>query len=119
MSYCRWSNSDIYAYESDTGYCIHVSGNVGLPQDGQHYLLDDLESFRAKMIELRKAGYRIPDYVFTAIDAERAHGDEYLELIAKAVSIIESESSPEARELAEAVMDYFKETMEGWGDDAR
>lgn len=31
MSYCRWSSdnwkSDIYAYESDYGYEIHVAGN--------------------------------------------------------------------------------------------
>lgn len=72
MSYCRWSDCDIYAYESADGYCIHVAGNVGLAHDGESFLLGDLDSFRAKMIELREAGYDVSDYALAAIDSEIA-----------------------------------------------
>lgn len=72
MSYCRWSDCDIYAYESADGYCIHVAGNVGLANDGESFLLGDLDSFRAKMVELREAGYDVPDYALAAIDSEIA-----------------------------------------------
>ncbi len=70
MSYCRWSDSDIYAYETENGYCIHVSGNVGLALDGESFLLGEIELFRAKMVELRGMGYYVPDYAIAQIDEE-------------------------------------------------
>lgn len=45
MSYCRWSSDnfkcDVYAYESDFGYEIHIASNriVGIPPETNYDLL--------------------------------------------------------------------------------
>lgn len=36
--------------------------DIGLPLDGETYVLDGPDAYRAKMLELRAAGYRFPDY---------------------------------------------------------
>lgn len=76
MSYCRWSDSDIYAYEAADGFWIHVSGNVGLTHDGESFLFGDLEALRAKMIELREVGYDVPDYALAMIESEMSKESE-------------------------------------------
>jgi hypothetical protein len=118
MSYCRWSSDnfqcDIYAYESDMGFMVHVASNktvgeppridysllnsdrttddmqefrrqsqenskwlescehapLGLPFDGQTFTLETMQEFYDKMIELRKVGYRFPDWVLKNIELE-------------------------------------------------
>ncbi len=71
MSYCRWSDSDIYAYDGGiVGYCIAVSGNNGLAEDGKFFTFEQLEWFRAKLLELRGMGYYVPDYAIAQIDEE-------------------------------------------------
>ena len=102
MSYCRWSSMDgkcnIYAYESASGYQIHVAKSKqiddpepeptgsdwksymdwhsrnykpsGLPYDGQDFLEHSLEDFKARMLELRRVGYIFPDYVLEQIDED-------------------------------------------------
>lgn len=121
MSYCRWSSMngacDIYAYEGQWGYEIHVAARkrvnienappdpydafllddkenavatyvarkeawdkwsmendkfvpIGLAYDGMSYTEDCLEDFKTRLLMLREAGYRFPDYVLTAIEEE-------------------------------------------------
>lgn len=121
MSYCRWSSMngacDIYAYEGDFGYAIHVAGQkrvnienappdpfdaflledkeealkefqrrqkirnewdelnkeyapIGLAYDGQSYTEETLQDFKERLLILREAGYKFPDYVLTAIEEE-------------------------------------------------
>jgi hypothetical protein len=43
---------------------------IGLPHDGDSMYLDDLEDFAATLAMLRAEGYRFPNYVFEAINAE-------------------------------------------------
>lgn len=50
--------------------------NLGLPYDGQSFQEPDLESFRARVVMLREAGYRCPDYVLEMIDDEIKLRDE-------------------------------------------
>ena len=116
MSYCRWSSDDfgcdIYAYQSEFGYEIHVATNrvqgdipkivlptdfedkeqlqkcvdahkaqmkfletcerreIGLPEDGESFMVETLEEFRDKLLQLRQMGYNFPDYVFERIEEE-------------------------------------------------
>lgn len=112
MSYCRWSSDwfrcDLYAYESDRGFEIHVGGRrhkatdnlppefdqadeedermtvtrylnlhmkvmaliadhadenyrtLGLPHDGESFILPTEREMYAKILELEALGYRIP-----------------------------------------------------------
>jgi hypothetical protein len=43
---------------------------IGLPYDGESYLCDSLQEFYDKMMELRNAGYHIPDQAFKRIKEE-------------------------------------------------
>jgi len=50
---------------------------IGLPYDGETFYDQTLEAFRARIVTLREAGYRCPDYVLAQIDAELAGKGEY------------------------------------------
>jgi hypothetical protein len=43
---------------------------IGLPFDGETYHDWRIEDFRDRLVELRKAGYRFPDYVTAEVEAE-------------------------------------------------
>ncbi len=45
---------------------------IGLPFDGHSFNDPDLPSFKARLLELRAAGYRFPDSVLVAVDQEIA-----------------------------------------------
>ena len=47
---------------------------IGGPADGETYREPDLAAFEARLLALRSAGYRVPNDVFTEIEAERADG---------------------------------------------
>lgn len=40
---------------------------IGGPHDGEDFVDDDEPALRARLAQLRDAGYRIPDYVFDAL----------------------------------------------------
>lgn len=44
---------------------------IGLPSDGQSFVLEDLDAFEAWLRALREEGYHFPDYVFEVIANER------------------------------------------------
>lgn len=70
MSYCRFIEADVYAYESGIGWEIHVTGRSDLPHAGGYFLEPTLKDFEKRMMELRDLGYYIPDYVFVDIAQE-------------------------------------------------
>ncbi len=119
MSYCRWSSDDfqcdVYVYESEDGYVIHVASNrlfwlvplpkpytgygdefdfedwyqrhrtvrdlmdspdthtiapIGLPHDGETFIEDDAEEAAARLVELQKLGYQVPDYAIEELREE-------------------------------------------------
>jgi hypothetical protein len=45
---------------------------IGLAHDGETFGDPTLEAFRERLLMLRQAGYRFPDYVLEAVDAEMA-----------------------------------------------
>lgn len=119
MSYCRWSDMDyqcdVYAYETEGGYQIHVASkkrvfkeplpekvhfsddkieewlvrwdvmqgilersdlvDIGLPYDGESYCYEDQKEFLARLMVLREAGYRIPDWTFDEVMMEVADAE--------------------------------------------
>lgn len=118
MSYCRFSTDDfrcdVYAYESDNGFTIHVAGSrfvgdcpkldrkafpndhidtetlvakakalhdwimtckrepITIPGAGESFHEADLAAFKARLLDLRTLGFRFPDEVLAAVDAEIA-----------------------------------------------
>ena len=95
MSYCRFGtpNSDVYCYGDGTHWITHVAlyknvrlprdwhkGNledisgekIGLPYDGETFSEPTLEKFRARLLWLRRAGYRVPDSALDRIAREIA-----------------------------------------------
>jgi len=75
MAYCRLSSHqpkcDLYCYNSQDGFITHV-GQAGLPHDGTGFTDPDLQSFKARLLELRAMGYSVPDSVFIRIEEELA-----------------------------------------------
>lgn len=47
---------------------------VGGAHDGASFSDPTIEAFRARLTDLRVSGYRFPDYVIEAVDAEIAEG---------------------------------------------
>ena len=114
MSYCRWSSDDfrcdVYAYESDAGFIVHVANNmylgdiprvpfildvpkdeflkayraqhkfletakqkkIGKKYDGFTFQYDTLDEMLRGMKDIKAKGYRVPDFVFEAIQEELA-----------------------------------------------
>jgi hypothetical protein len=73
LSYCRWSSDnfrcELYCYQDTCGgWTTHVA--AGLSHDSQKFSDPTLEAFRARLIVLREAGYRFPDWVLERVDAE-------------------------------------------------
>ena len=75
MSYCRWSSMnhrcDVYAYESDDGFVVHVAKrrylpdfsdleDIGLPYDGETFTYDTENEMLAGLAELAHVGYVVP-----------------------------------------------------------
>lgn len=61
MSYCRWSEGDLYAYEGADGYHVHVAGSkvdVGRVED--HYLEPSAHALLARMLWLGSKGCDYP-----------------------------------------------------------
>ena len=119
MSYCRWSSDDyqcdLYVYESDMGFEIHVAGNrlvfdeplpppapppnvdfdawyqrhrtvrdmvqsarrkpIGLPNDGETYVLSEPGAAADQLVALRAVGYRFPERVIDLLREEQAELD--------------------------------------------
>ncbi len=44
--------------------------DIGLPCDGQDFILGELEGFKEKLLELRKMGYHFPNYVLEQVERE-------------------------------------------------
>jgi hypothetical protein len=71
VSYCRWSpDSDVYSYGggeigTTTAWTTHVKGG----QDFTDYTLAD---FKARLLQLRALGFRVPDCALARIDEELA-----------------------------------------------
>lgn len=60
------------AFEAQYAYldtAEHV--DIGLPHDGERFVDDALDKFEARLMELRRMGYRFPDYVFDIIAEEK------------------------------------------------
>lgn len=82
MSYCRWSEGDVYAYEAAEGYVTHVAayrtgpdGNkmrIGLCCDGASFIDKSLMMLRVRLRALRDIGYILPDRAIDEIDRELA-----------------------------------------------
>lgn len=72
MSYCRFIEADVYAYETKDAWDIWVTANSELPHAGEYFKEPTIQDFQARMIALRDLGYDIPDYVFEQIAEEVA-----------------------------------------------
>jgi hypothetical protein len=114
MSYCRWSSDDfqcdIYCYESDAGFEIHVASHrrvfneplpppldwdnfsaekfverwrivsemvdraisvpIGLPHDGESFLVVSAADAAAKLAELKSLGYLVPQSAIDELNEE-------------------------------------------------
>lgn len=75
MSYCRFIEAEVYAYETASGWDIWVTGQSDLPHAGEYFHEPTLKDFQARMMMLRDLGYDIPRYVFERIATEI--GEEY------------------------------------------
>jgi hypothetical protein len=71
VSYCRWSpDSDVYSYgDGDVGttnvWTTHVN-------DGHGFTDYTLADFKARLLQLRALGHRVPDCALARIDEELA-----------------------------------------------
>jgi hypothetical protein len=79
VSYCRWLEGDVYAYRNmdGDGWTIHVHARwdgVRREADGKTFHEATLESFKARLLGLRKAGYQFPDDALERVEEELAHG---------------------------------------------
>jgi hypothetical protein len=89
MSYCRWSDGDLYAYEGNDGYHIHVAARcVGGPVR-KHYLEPTAHALLARILWLGSKGC---DYPW---DALRYLKEDIIEEIEKRE---QAEYDPEATE---------------------
>lgn len=115
MSYCRWSSDDyqcdVYCYESDAGYVIHVAkyrytftgplppplvsdsalvvpevrfardeavrallsdekSPIGLAHDGETFVEQSALEAHGRLLVLREAGYRVPDFAIDKLERE-------------------------------------------------
>lgn len=71
MSYCRWSDeSDVYCYANVNGYwTVHLSRR--LPYKGEvDWDLGGPEECRDFLIELKEAGYKVPQYAIDSLNEE-------------------------------------------------
>jgi hypothetical protein len=60
MSYCRWSEGDLYAYRSSEGYIVHVAAkNVG-GDVGEQYLESSAHALLARILWLGSKGCHYP-----------------------------------------------------------
>ncbi|MBK1666554.1 hypothetical protein CKO28_00670 [Rhodovibrio sodomensis] len=63
----------VAAYRELTDYLLSCPRTpIDAPYAGETLLIGSLEELRAKLIELRDLGYRFPDAVLDAVDAEIA-----------------------------------------------
>jgi hypothetical protein len=66
VSYCRWSaNSDVYCYDTGDTWITHV-------KYGEDFIDHTLADFKARLLQLRALGLRVPDCALTRIEAELA-----------------------------------------------
>lgn len=68
LDFRKPNQENIRAHRESMNNVVHE--NIGLPFDGQSFDEPDLESFKERLLELRAAGYRFPDYVLEEIDEE-------------------------------------------------
>ena len=111
MSYCRFGQSDIYAYESNMGFIIHTAKvypkdrpptifdfvekygqevvynmwkltfprephmiDIDLPFAGESFVLETIEEFYDKMVELHDIGYKLQHNTLKRIKEEMEDG---------------------------------------------
>lgn len=109
MSYCRFSReSDVYAYPTGNGHAaVHVANHTYSDEDklnellsaerldfdavqklmvpldsvhaGMQYHVDTLEELRAKLLELRASGLRVPDHAIERVEREIMEGQPWRE----------------------------------------
>lgn len=83
MSFARWTDdSDLYVYESDEGFMIHIAGrrknadgeleDIALPEVGKTFVLDTPGECADKCEELGRLGYAVPDYLLSELREEEA-----------------------------------------------
>ena len=66
MSYCRWNaSSDVYCFSNGDTWTTHV-------RNGQSYHDSNLAEFKARLLELRALGYRVPDDALDRVERELA-----------------------------------------------
>lgn len=81
MSYCRFSNADVYVYMDVGGYlcCCGCS----LSDDGRHYGTSDMV---AHLREHIAKGDDVPDDVIPALEADAAENDAEINRMREATS---------------------------------
>ncbi len=82
MSICRWSECDLYIFESEIGIQCYVASNrvdgngqrraIGLPRDGEAKTFGTWGELLDYVRELKALGYDVPDRVIDDIAAETA-----------------------------------------------
>ena len=95
MALCRWSECDLYIYESTAGIMCHVARSrytdgaagkildgrdlvpgdlvsIGLPHDGESRVFDDYGDLLEYVEKLKALGYDVPDWVIEDIREEAA-----------------------------------------------
>ena len=76
MSYCRWSECDVYAYESDRGFEFWVAGHID--KDLDRVCRTSMEAYQYAK-ELRDMhGVDITDFAIEALRAEAVEERERL-----------------------------------------
>ena len=67
---------EYFAREAKARMIALFSGRerIGLPYDGVVFQEPDLPSVKGRLLMLREAGYRFPDYVLEAIECEMREG---------------------------------------------
>lgn len=60
MAFSRWIESDLYVYEGDESFFIHV-GTGGLAEDGKTFCPKSARECACEMIRLREMGYEVSE----------------------------------------------------------
>ena len=96
MSYCRFSEGDLYIIRTLQGYELFTANYkrmrnalkscddllrassdqvpISLPQAGQHFFFNSLEELRLKILELKRLGYKFPKRALNRVNAEIKSG---------------------------------------------
>jgi len=81
MAYCRWSDCDVYVYQSERGWETHVAANkfadgpIDLPHAGENFVDETPGKCATRLFYLRKIGYMVPQYAIDELHAEQDEMD--------------------------------------------